>query len=414
MTSLVVMALLYLQTSSTDLQKDLLSIQEALQSGDWSRASHLIEDSMQHHPNEGGLLNLRGVLHAERNEASAARQDFTEAVRLSPDLTPAWQNLARICQLEAKQDSAAGSCAADAWEHVAHLKPGDKETLDSLRQLVIAEEQANRPVEARKTLEQVAVLDPKNPAHLLELARLADASKDYEGALGYLAHARDLTPRDPQIHFLFAEVAMEMDLVMQAQASLHEALALEPNNPAYNYAMGFVTLQTRGGANAVGYFQKFVAVYPGNPKGHYALGIAYYASGDYEKSKTEMHAVENDPKTAGGAHYFLGRMARQEGDLDSAQRHLQRSTELLPQFSESHTELARIWMQQGDLVRARTELDRAVQLDPQSFAANMQLLVVYRRTHDPRAAAQSELVKKLDETRSMRAELALRTVEAHP
>ena len=414
MISLVVMALLFLQTSGTDLQKDLLSIQEALQSGDWSRASQLIDDSMQHHPNEGGLLNLRGVLHAQRNEASAARRDFMEAVRLSPDLTPAWQNLARICQMEVKQDSSAASCAVNAWQHVAQLKPGDREALDSLRQLVIADEQAHRPAEAREALEQLALLDPKNTAHLLELARLADASKDYEGALGYLAHARDLTPRDPQVHFLFAEVAMEMDLVMQAQASLGEALALQPNNPAYNYAMGFVTLQTRGGANAIGYFQKFVAAYPDNPKGHYALGIAYYASGDYAKSKTEMHAVENDPKTAGGAHYFLGRIDRQEGNLDSAEHHLQRSIELLPQFSESHTELARIRMQQSDLTKARTELDRAVQLDPQSFAANMQLLVVYRRTHDPRAAAQSELVKNLDEARSKRAELALRTVEARP
>jgi tetratricopeptide (TPR) repeat protein len=71
-------------------------------------------------------------------------------------------------------------------------------------------------------------------------------------------------------------------------------------------------------------------------------------------------------------------------------------------------------MEKGDLAGARNELDRAVKLDPQSFEANMQLLVVYRRTHDPKAAAQAEVVKKLEATRSKRAELALRTVEARP
>ncbi len=207
---------------------------------------------------------------------------------------------------------------------------------------------------------------------------------------------------------------MEMDLVMQARASLNEALKLDPTNPDYNYALGFVTLQTRDAATAAGYFQKFLAARPNSATGHYALGIAYYASGDYAKSKEEMHRVENDPKTAGGAEYFLGRMARQEGDLTGAVEHLRKSIKLLPSFSESHTELARVWMQRGELMKARTELDRAVQLDPKSFEANMQLLVVYRRTHDPRATEQAEVVKKLDASRSKRAELALRTVEARP
>jgi tetratricopeptide (TPR) repeat protein len=379
-------------------QSDLVPIEDALQSGDLATASRLIDRAMRQNPNDGGLLNLRGVLHAQQHELPEARKDFSEAVRLAPNLTPAWQNLARVCQMQIGQDSSALSCAVDAWERVSHLTPGDKEALDSLRPL----------------LEKVALADPKNPAPLVELARVADAAKDYEKALGYLAHARDLQPNNAQIHFLFAEIAMEMDLIVQARASLDQALKLDPNNPAYNYAMGYVILQTRDAATAAGYFQKFVATQPDNAKGHYALGIAYYASGDYAKSKQEMQRVENDPKTAGGAEYFLGRMARQEGDLDSAAQHLGKSIALLPDFAESHTELARIWMQQGDLAKARTELNRAVQLDPQSFQANMQLLVVYRRTHDPRAAAQAETVKKLDESRSKRAELALRTVEARP
>ncbi|HSU57931.1 MAG TPA: tetratricopeptide repeat protein [Bryobacteraceae bacterium] len=389
---------LHLLAAGPDLNQTLVSIENALQAGDLATASRLIDDSMQHHSNVGELLNLRGVLHAQQHDVPDARRDFTTAVRLSPGLTPAWQNLARACQMQAQEDPSAVSCTVDAWERVLRLKPGDKEALTSLKQM----------------LEQVALADPKNPAHLLELARLADTSKDYTGALGYLAHARDLAPDNAQIHFLFAEVAMEMHLVVQARASLDQALKLDPNNPAYNYAMGFVILQTRHAATAAGYFQKFVAANPGNPKGHYALGIAYYASGDFANSKTEMHRVEHDSTTVGGAEYFLGRMARQEGNLDAAEAHLRKSIQLLPDFAESHTELARICMSRKNLREAERELDQAVRLDPQSFEANMQLLVVYRRTHDARAAQQAELVKKLDGDRSRRAELALRTVEARP
>ncbi len=493
--------------------RELLSIQDALQREDFTAASNLIDQALQQHPNNGGVINLRGVLHAQRGQLPAARQDFAEAVRLDPALTPAWQNLARACQMEAEHDASAAKCALASWQHVLHSKPDDPEAnlslavlderqaqfaeslqhvdhlpseagvqlpalilrcadltglgkiteanaaaarlararefseadfigvqnafedpkaapvvvtlvesldarraagLISLRRLTIAYEQLNRPLDARKTLERVAMLDPRNTAHLLELARLADSAGDHQGALGYLAHARDLAPDNARIHFLFAKIAMEMDLPVQARASLDRALALDPKNPAYDYAMGFVILNTRDAATAAAYFQKFVNAKPENVKGHYALGVAYFAGGDYPKARAEMLRVEGQPEVSGGPEYFLGCMARREGDLDAAAAHLRKSIQLLPKFAESHTELARIFMTQGNLPAAKAQLDQAVALQPDTFEGNMQLLVVYRRMHDPRAEKQAALVKQLDEQRSKRAELMLRMIEARP
>ena len=141
----------------------------------------------------------------------------------------------------------------------------------ALRRLALAYEQLHRPAEARKTLERVAVLEPSNSAHLLELARLAEDSKDHEGALGYLAHARDLDPNNAQIHFLFGAIAGEMNLPIEAKQSLDKALALEPDNPNYNYAMGSVILQTRDAATASRYFAEYVKARPADKRGHYAL-----------------------------------------------------------------------------------------------------------------------------------------------
>ncbi len=491
------------------MRQAVLAIQQAIQSGDLDGASRELDNALKQHPNDGGLLNLRGIIHAQRNEIPQAHSDFAKAVQLEPGLTPAWQNLARACQLEA----AAVSCAVNSWQHVLKLKPGDEEALgslsllyeqqgkyaqslaeseklsgeqakrtvtlavrcadlcalgrtpeaerlaselasrtdfagadfdtvgkamesqksaavvvtlvegldrrkvastESLRRLAIAYEQLQRPVDARKTLERVAVADPTNPAHLLELARLADAAKDYEGALGYLAHARDLTPNNPQIHFLFAMNAVMMDLPVEARHSLDRALALEPNNPQYNYAMGSVILTTRDAGTASAYFKKYVEAKPADPRGHFALGVAYFSAGDYTNAKAEMRSVENDAATAGGAKYFLGRMARLDNNLEEAAQYLHKSIQLLPNYSESHTELARVLMLENRDKEADTELQRALQLDPTSFQANERLLVLYRRTHDSRAEKQSEILKKLDQERSKRAELMLRTIEVRP
>jgi tetratricopeptide (TPR) repeat protein len=506
-------ALVHLLAQSPTLTQTLLSIQEAIQAGDLTKASHLIDASLEQHPGDGGLVNLRGIVHARRNELPEARKDFAEAVRLLPSLTPAWQNLARACQLQAVDEPSSISCAIDSWQHVLRLKPADTEaqqslalmhemrgdfaaslqdirklpaeeasrlrnlaircvdlsalgqiaeakkvasqlvgraefsesdldglqaamespksasvvvmlvealdarhaaSLTSLQRLAIAYEQLQRPSDARKTLERVAVLEPNNTAHLLELARLADASKDYEGALGYLAHARDLAPDNPRIHFLFGITAIKMNLPIEARRSLERALALDPENPSYNYAMGSVILTTRDAVTASSYFRKFVKAKPTESQGHYALGIAYFASGDYDKTKEEMRRLTNDSKVAAGAEYFLGRTARLEGELDDAARHLQKSIELNTSFSEPHTELARVYMLQGNLEAVRAELDRALRLDPGSFQGNNELLVLYRRTHDPRAEKQAELLKNLDEDRSKRAELMLRTIEVRP
>jgi tetratricopeptide (TPR) repeat protein len=503
----------YSRTSPGGLEAELLAIQDALAAGDLAGASARIETALGEYPQAGGLYNLRGVLHARREELVEARKDFARAVRLAPTLSPAWQNLARACQLEADRDASAVTCAQDAWQQVARLLPGDPEAhsalglfyerggkfreslreieklpaeaagqtgtlvlrcadlaglgrsqeaqsaartlaaradfteadfegaanafdgpasaeavvelvngldareaarVDSLRRLAIAYEQLHRPAEARKALERVAVLDPQNTSHLLELARLAQEGRDLEGAIGYLAHARDLAPNDAHINFLFAMIASEMNLPVEAQRSLERALELEPDNPTYLFGMGFVKLSNRNAGAAATYFEKYVKAKPEQEKGHYALGIAYYAAGDYAKAKEEMTRVKNNPATAGGAEYFLGRIARQEEDLSGAEVHLHKSIARLPNFAESHTELARIRMEQGDLQAAGTELKRALTIDPKSFQANSQLLAIYRRTKDGRAEQQAELVKQLDEERSKRAELMLRTIETRP
>ena len=499
---LVLFAVGVVSLRAQDETTAVLSIQESIKAGDLETASRLLGEALARQPQDGGLLNLRGILRAQRHEMAGAQNDFREAVRLSPELTPAWQNLGRACQ-----ETGEMPCAVEAWQRVLRAKPGDDEAheslallyesqgkfagslrelntgkgndlllrcidlsalhripeakavaarlaqlpgftesdldtahavldspssaaviavlvegldkrggagLPSLQRLAIAYERLQRQTDARRILERVAKLDPNNTAHLLELARLAESNKDYEGALGYLAHARDLDPGNAQIHFLFGLVAGELNLPVEAKRSFEKALEIDPENPNYNYAMGTVILSTRDASNANLYLQKFVKARPKDARGHYALGLAHFALADYDEAKHEMQVAEDDPSLAAAAEYYLGRIARLEGNIDEATRRLTRSVSLMPGFSETHTELARIALLQGRKEAARMELERALRLAPESFQANEQLLVLYTRSHDPRAAKQKELLKKLDEDRSRRAELMLRGIEVRP
>ena len=297
---------------------------------------------------------------------------------------------------------------------VEALDARNEASISSLRNLAIAYEQLNRPADARRVLERVAVSDSQNPKHLIELARLAYLLRDPEGALGYLAHARDLTPNDPQIHFLFGTIAAEMDLPVEARKSLERALALDPKNPKYNYEMGTVALAGREVSLAIPYFETYVAAEPQDPRGHFALGAACFAAGDYSRARKEMEGVRTDPHTAAGAEYFLGRIDRVDDRMDEAAEHLEKSIQLLPSFAESYAELARIRLHQGLIEPARAALERALSLDANSFQANATLLALYQRTHDARADEQAARLRNLDEARSARQQLMLRTIETRP
>ena len=506
--SILLITALAARSSSLD---QTLAIQKEIESGNLAAAFASVQAALKAHPADGGLLNLRGVIHAKQSEIAEARSDFQASVTASPHLVAAWKNLARACEMGGATIRPDSACAIRAWQHVSAMDPADtvathrlarlytergeynsslaqlkrlsasdqssienmvirgedlaglhrsadaqklagelvshaefserdldllgtaktKEsaqfdilllhaldshnplTIRGVKRLAIAYEDAEDWKNARHTLERAAALEPMNPSHLLELARVAEIMKDHEGALGYLAHARDLSPKNPQIYYLMARVASEMELAAEARQWLTRALAIDPDNPHYNYAMGYVTLATREASGAVAYFRKYVNANPQNPAGHYALGIAYFTAGEYPDAKRELHIAERSDKAA-GADYFLGRIARIEGDMNGAIALLRKSMALSPDFAPAHTELARVWIAQNKLPDAERELNKALQLDSDNFMANEQLLAVYRRTKDPRAVQQSERLKKVDEERSRRAELMLRSVEFKP
>src|SRR5690348_15718708 len=127
-TKSLLIALLFFAFIHTGAQSDdVLSIQEALQSGDLDKASRLLLQAIAYRPNEGGLINLRGILHAKRNELAESQVDFESAVRLNPALTPAWRNLGRACSQTGNVP-----CAIQAWQHVQHGNPADSEAHESL------------------------------------------------------------------------------------------------------------------------------------------------------------------------------------------------------------------------------------------------------------------------------------------
>ncbi len=283
----------------------------------------------------------------------------------------------------------------------------------SLSMLAAAYERGGDLSRARATYEAAAQTSPALVDSLLDLARVAWKQKDYEGALGYLAHARDLEPDRAGVHFFFGLACNELRLAVEAKKSLEKALELAPDNPYYSYAMGAVLMQWSDAQQAIPHLRKYLAAKPADPRGRLALATAYFLAGQPDQAKLEATAIRDDPAVKAAAYYLLGRIARDEGNPEEAAVHL-RAALRAADMPEARAELGLVLLQKEDLAGAERETMLALKREPGNFLANRTLMQLYARRKDPRAKEQAERLKTLVEDRNRQTELMLRTIEVRP
>ncbi|HTV55712.1 MAG TPA: tetratricopeptide repeat protein [Terriglobia bacterium] len=297
-----------------------------------------------------------------------------------------------------------------AIELLEGLKERHLASSRTLSALGLVEAKAGLPNQARSALEQASISDPHSVSPLLQLARLANQHQDYRAALGYLAHARALEPENASIQFFFGMVCVEADLHQEAYESLKRAVALDPRNPYYNYALGAVCTQREDAGEAIPYFKRYCALKPQDPRGKLALGAALYYSHDLDSARTELLQIANERATSVGANYFLGRIASDLGEWSEGERYVKRAIRQDPRYAEAYAILGNIYLDEKDYNRAAEVLRHALEIDPDNYLANLKLTVLYERTKDPRAEAQSQHFARVRKDQQQRVRLFLRTI----
>jgi tetratricopeptide (TPR) repeat protein len=283
-----------------------------------------------------------------------------------------------------------------------------------LRALGSAYERTGRLAEARAALEKSFTSETLGIGSLLELARVARKQQDYQGSLGYLAHARDLEPQNAGIHYYFGLVCMDLNLVAEARNAFEKAVQIEPENPGYNYAMGAASTFRHDPGEAVPYFEKYLKLKPQDPRGKLALGAALFRAKDYDAAVPRLKEAAMIHETATVAHYYLGAIALQERRLDEAHSDLEQALKSKPDYADALAELGQYYLMQKEYSQAEKQIRRALEIDPDHYSANFYLLTLYTRTGDARQEAQS---KRFDELKKLLAEKMqefLRIVEVRP
>jgi tetratricopeptide (TPR) repeat protein len=286
---------------------------------------------------------------------------------------------------------------------------------DLTHALALAYEASGKLDEARTTLEQFVTTDGNlSAAALLELARIAREQKDSKGALGYLAHARDLEPENASIHYSFGLVCLDLDLIAEARNSFQKALKLDPENASYNYAMGVTSTFERDPEDAVPYFQEYLKLRPNEPRAKLALGAALVRAKEYDAAMPLLKEALEDPGTESAAHYYLGTLFLQDGRLEEAASELKLALQVRPDYADALAELGHYYLLRKDYADAEVQLRQALTADPDHLSANFYLLTLYTRNGDARREAQSKRYDELQKLREQKSRDFLRMIEVRP
>ncbi len=275
----------------------------------------------------------------------------------------------------------------------------DKQPLsaDGLRILGLAQEGEGKLEVARKTLELAFARSNSSVPILVDLTRVARASNDYQGALGYLAHARDLEPNDASFAYEFGVLCLRLGLLGESRKAMGEAVKLSPDNPEYNFGMGTVSSFAQDATQGLPYLEKYHALRPSDPAALLAIGTTYFRAKNFDSASLWLKQAATHKATAADAHYYLGRIARVQGRLEDAKHELEQANTLTPDRPDVLAELGQVFIASHQYGAAQACLDRAVEKDPENYAANFGLLQLYARTGDSRREQQS---KRFDEIKS--------------
>lgn len=283
-----------------------------------------------------------------------------------------------------------------------------------LRMWGLAQEAENHLSVAQNTLEQAFAKGGSSTAILVDLARVAEARESYSEALGYLAHARDLDPRNASLPYRFGLICIKMKLLAESRKALSEAVRMDPQNADYNFALGTVTSFAVDPTEALPYLLKFHLLRPTDAIGTLALGTVYFRAKDFAAAKPYLQKAVKSPSTAADGYYYLARIERQEEHLDEAVRKLMQSEDLKPDQADVLAELGQIYVQMRKYHEAEKQLDRAATCDPDNFAAAYGLLQLYARTGDPRREDQAKRFEGIKQKNEQEIREAMRVLEVPP
>lgn len=263
---------------------------------------------------------------------------------------------------------------------------------------------AGKLSQAESSYQKAVTIDPDNPDYYIELARLQvfrgkydeavtnasnalllepnsarayavlgwamdfQAQEDPEGeglvdALANVQKALELSPNSALAHAYFAEVLIDSDIELYAEArqAAERAVELDPNLVEAHRALGYVWERTGNYDLAFESYETALRVNPNLAMLHIAMGNMYFNQGETNQAiESYLKATTLAPEDVVPLRLIARAYAR-EGEFGKASQYAKNAVDREPSNPRLHGDLGRMYYKAGDYESAIQELSLAIQ-----------------------------------------------------
>lgn len=398
---------LHLSGQGPTIETAIIAIQQSIQSGNQAGALQQIAAALVHFPRAAGLYNLRGIVHAQKDELTEARKDFQQAVRLAPALTPAWQNLGRACQLTPGQDAAAVACAVEAWQHVLRVRPADGEARASLATVL---EWQGKFADSLRELEglprEEAARSSIMALRCADLAGLGRTSEALQVAQR-LVQAPDFSEADAGAIFPVLATSQNAPIVILLVETLRSGGSRDGVSPASLKHLAAAYEQASRLSDARQTFERIAAQEPGNPEYLYSLARVAYGLHDLEGSLGYLAHIRDLTPNDARVHLLFGLIALQMELPIEARKSLEKALSLDANNADYNFALGAAILSSGDAGTASNYLKAFVAARPAEARGHFALGVAYFSANDYDQCRKEMQIARKDPSREAGAEFFL-------
>ncbi|MCE5267190.1 MAG: tetratricopeptide repeat protein [Planctomycetaceae bacterium] len=319
------------------------------------------------------LLRCRGVAYYEKEEFDRATADFSEAIRLEPKESEAYQSRASVFVRKGDLDK-----AIDDYSEAIRLSRSD---VTSRFQRGSVYMQKGQPEKAIVDFSEAIELKPNDPSMHAARGYALAVNGELDRAIADFSEAIRLDPTRAVDYYRRAGVFAKRKDIDSAITDLLEAIRLYSRDATSKRELSEVTVQCASALlyraavryrkqeydKAIDDCSKVITLDPENAAARLWRGVAWHAKGQHDKAIADYSgAIRLDPTNA-TLYGNRGAVWAAKADYDKAIADLTEAIRLDPKHAGYCSYRAAAWEAKGAHAKAIADLTESLRLDPKSI-----------------------------------------------
>jgi tetratricopeptide (TPR) repeat protein len=261
-------------------------------------------------PDLAGAYSNRGMAYNDKGQHDRAIADFNEAIRLKPDDAAAYANRGVAYTLQEQFDRA----IADFTESI-RLKP---DLAGAYFDRGMAYKKKGQQDHAIADFNEAIRLKPDDPDAYLSRGNVYAKQGQFDRAIADFTEVIKLKPDYSDVYHSRGLAYADQGQQDHAIADFNEAIRLKPNDPEAYLSRGSVYAKQGQFDRAIADFTEVIRLKPDYPKAYFNCGLTYTLQGQFDRAIVDfteaIRLKPDDPEV----YYFRAVAYQHKGEIERA------------------------------------------------------------------------------------------------